>query len=350
MNKTLSIGNRKIGYKNPVFIIAEAGVNHNGDMELALQLINNAKLCGADCIKFQTFKAEQVASDDAPKASYQLETTDPEESQIDMLKKLELPIDCYKKLVEKCNEQDIIFLSTPYNEEDIDFLDDLGVLAFKLASMHATEPKIIQYAASKGKPVILSTGMTTLDEVDEAVKHFRKIGNEQLVLLQCTTNYPSLLEDSNLLSMQTMRDTFDVLVGYSDHTKDDTSCIVAATLGATVIEKHFTLDRTLPGPDQTTSYEPKEFKRLVNNIRNVNKILGNPNKEPSEIEKKNALGMRRSLVSKTIISAGEIISGNMLTFKRPAKGLPPKYFDSFVGKKALKDIPANSFLTWNDFE
>jgi len=350
MNKTLSIGGHNIGLDNPAFIIAEAGVNHNGDMDLALQLIREAKLCGADCIKFQTFKAEQVASGDAPKATYQLETTDPEESQVEMLKKLELPNDGYKKLIDSCKEQGIIFLSTPYNEEDIDFLDDLGVPAFKLASMHAVEPKIIQYAARKGKPVILSTGMTTLGEVDEAVKHFRETGNEQLVLLQCTTNYPSLLEDSNLLSMRTMQDTFDVLVGYSDHTEDDTACIISVTLGATIIEKHFTLDKTLPGPDQSTSYEPKEFSRLVSNIRNVKKILGKANKEPSKSEKKNAVGMRRSLVSKTTIPAGGIVSESMLTFKRPAKGLPPRYFETFIGKKARKDIPANSFLTWNEFE
>jgi len=346
MISIVKIGNFTIGPGSQCFIIAEAGVNHNGDINLAKQLIKKAKECGADCIKFQTFKAEHVASANAPKASYQLKTTDPKESQIKMLKKLELPSESYGELIQFSKEQGIIFLSTPYNLDDVNFLDELGVQAFKLASMHAVEPNIIKHVARKGKPLILSTGMATLGEIDEAVKLFRETGNEQLVLLQCTTNYPSRQEDANLLSMRTMRDAFDVLVGYSDHTQDDTACIVSVALGATVIEKHFTLDKNLPGPDQSTSYEPKEFSRLIGVIRNAEKVLGSASKEPCEMEKINTAGMRRSLVSKKNIPAGTEITENMLTCKRPATGLSPRYIDYVVGKKARKDIPADSLIQW----
>jgi N,N'-diacetyllegionaminate synthase len=350
MKKMLCIGDKKISSAHSVFIIAEAGVNHNGDINLAKQLIKKAKECGADCIKFQTFKAKQVATINAAKASYQLKTTDPKESQIEMLEKLELPAESYLELIQFSKEQGIIFLSTPYNEEDIDFLDDLGVQAFKLASMHAVEPKIIKHVASKGKPMILSTGMATLGEVDEAVKLFREAGNEQLVLLQCTTNYPSRLEDANLLSMQTMQNAFDVLVGYSDHTEDDTACIMSVALGASVIEKHLTLNKNLPGPDQSTSYEPLEFNRLVKSIRNAEKVLGSARKEPCEIEKINASGMRRSLVSRKNIPAGTEITENMLAFKRPATGLSPKFYDYVVGKKTKKEILADCQIKLSDIE
>lgn len=350
MNKILNIGEKLIGTEQEVFIIAEAGVNHNGDINLAKGLIKKAKECGADCIKFQTFKAGNVASTNAPKAKYQLETTDPKESQIEMLEKLELPIQVYSELIQFSKEQNIIFLSTPYNEEDADVLDKLELPAFKLASMHAVEPNIIKHVAQKGKPVILSTGMTSLGEIDAAVNSFRETGNNQLVLLQCTTNYPSRLEDANLLSMQTMRHAFNLLVGYSDHTQNDTACIVSVALGAKVIEKHFTLDKNLPGPDQSTSYEPKEFSRLIKSIRDAEKVLGLATKFPSKFEKINSLGMRRSIVAKTNISAGVEIKNNMLTLKRPATGLPPKYFDTLLGKKTRKDISADSFIKWTDFE
>ena len=350
MKKTLIIGNKSFTPMQNVFIIAEAGVNHNGDEKLAKKLIRKAKECGADCIKFQTFKAENVASANAPKASYQLETTNPKESQIEMLDKLELPIESYGELLKFSKDQGIIFLSTPYNEEDIDFLDELQVPAFKLASMHAVEPNIIKHVAKKGKPLILSTGMATLGEVDEAVKSFREVGNEQLVLLQCTTNYPSREEDCNLLAMQTMRNAFDILIGYSDHTQNDTACIMSVALGATVIEKHFTLDKNLPGPDQSTSYEPKEFSRLVDGIRNAEKVLGSARKVPCEIEKINAVGMRRSIVAKENIPAGVDITEKIITLKRPATGLSPKFFDYVVGKKTKKEILADSQIKFSDLE
>lgn len=325
-------------------------MNHNGDIDLAKRLVREAKNCGADCVKFQTFKAERVVTINAPKASYQLKTTDPSESQINMLKKLEMPEKNYQEIVDYCRELDIVFISTPYNVEDVDFLDKLGVPAFKLASMHIVEPYFIDYTAKKGKPVILSTGMATLEEVDQAVCTLRESGNDQFILLQCTTNYPSRLEDANLRAIHTIRNAFDALVGYSDHTQNDIACIVSVALGANVVEKHFTLDKTLPGPDQSSSYDPEEFARLVENIRNAEKVLGSDRKKPCEIEKINAEGMRRSVVAKDFIREGTIITQEMLTFKRPATGLPPSYFHGVIGKKALRRIEADSPIQWDDLE
>jgi N-acetylneuraminate synthase/N,N'-diacetyllegionaminate synthase len=344
----IEIAGRKIGDSHPVFIIAEVGVNHNSDIELAKQLVRKAKECGADCVKFQTFKAERVVIENAPKAKYQLKTTDPGESQIEMLKKLEMPEEAYNEIIQCCQENEIIFLSTPYNIEDVEFLNDLGFPAFKLASISVAEPWFAAYTAKKGKPIILSTGMATIGEVDETVHAIRETGNDQLIILQCTTNYPSRHEDANLLAMQTMQKAFGLQIGYSDHTQDDTACIMSVALGAKVIEKHFTLDRTLPGPDQSSSYEPKKFSELVRKIRNAEAVLGSERKEPCEIEKENAVGMRRSIVTKANISKGVVISTEMLTFKRPAAGLAPKFLHEIVGCKARRNIPINSLIQWSD--
>jgi len=346
----MKIGKNIIGLDQPVFIIAEAGVNHNGNIELAKKLVEEAKKCGADCVKFQTFKSERVVIQGAPKASYQLKTTDPNESQIEMLKKLELPMDSYKSLMQHCSNNDITFLSTPYNEEDVDFLDDLGVPAFKLASICAAEPQFVNYVAKKGKPVILSTGMATLEEVRQVVSAFTETGNKDLILLQCTANYPSRIEDTNLRAMVTMRETLGTVIGYSDHTQDDTTCIASVALGATVIEKHFTLDKNLPGPDQSSSYGPAEFMRLVRNVRKVEVALGSTTKQPCEIERKNAIGMRRSLVAKVDIEQNTVITTDMVTLKRPATGIKPSEMDKIIGKKVCQDILADSLIHWSDLE
>jgi len=346
----LKIQNKIIGSEHPVFIIAEAGVNHNGDIDLAKRLVREAKECGADCVKFQTFKAERVVTENAPKAKYQLKTTDPGESQIDMLKKLELPQEAYKEIIQCCQENEIIFLSTPYNIEDVEFLNDLGVPAFKLASISAAEPWFAAYTARKGKPIILSTGMATLEEVDETVREILETGNEDLILLQCTTNYPSRLEDANLRAMRTICNAFDVLVGYSDHTQDDTACIVSVALGATVIEKHFTLDKNIPGPDQSSSYDPKEFARLVRNIRNAEKVLGSARKEPCEIEKINAEGMRRSIVVRHSIKEGTVITVDMLAFKRPGTGISPGLLPQIVGRRVQHSLSEDTMINWSDLE
>ena len=341
----MKIGSHTIGDGHPSFIIAEAGVNHNGDADLAKKLVLAAKKTGADCVKFQTFTADTLVTDDAPKANYQLETTDPGESQKVMLKKLELPYDAYKEVIELCNQENIIFFSTAYSKEDIDFLDELDVPAFKFASMHIFEPTLLAYAAAKGRPLVISTGMATLEDVRVGLEAIRETGNEDVVLLQCTTNYPSRIEDSNIRAMRTMGDELDVLVGYSDHTQTDTACITSIALGACVIEKHFTLDKALEGPDQSTSYDPEEFTRLVSVIRETESALGSGVKEPSEIEIGNSKGMRRSIVAKLDIAEGEEITEDKLAFKRPLVGIPPARIGEMLGKKAKMNIPKDAVLT-----
>lgn len=348
MSDLINIGKYRIGSQEPVFIIAEVGVNHNGDLELAKELIREAARCGADCVKFQTFKAERVVLSDAPKAHYQLKTTSVDESQLDMLKSLEMSMDAYDEIIKCCEEQGVLFISTPYNIEDVDFLNNLGVPAFKLASIHAAEPWFARYVASKKKPVILSTGMATMSDIDATVRAIKETGNNDLILLQCTTNYPSRIEDSNLLAMKTMQEAFNVVVGYSDHTDNDIACIVSVALGAKVIEKHFTLDKTLPGPDQSTSANPDEFSTLVKNIRNAELSLGSYFKEPCEIEKINEKGMRRSIVAKCNIDKGAVITDDMITLKRPSSGISPMFIDEILGRKTLNAISENTLLTWSD--
>jgi N,N'-diacetyllegionaminate synthase len=344
----ISIDGHKIGPGYPIFIIAEIGVNHNGDIELAKKMISKAAECGADCVKFQTFKAEDVVTQDAPKAKYQLKTTPTDESQIAMLKKLEMPFEAYDEIISYCKSHGLVFMSTPYSPEDVDMLDDLGIPAFKLASIHAAEPVFAKYTAQKSKPVIMSTGMATLGEVDESIRAMRETGNNDMIILQCTTNYPSKYQDTNLLSMTTMQSAFDVIVGYSDHTIGDTACIVSVGLGAKVIEKHFTIDKSLPGPDQSTSADPGEFKRLVENIRKAELIMGTGIKIPCDIERQNADGMRRSIVAKSDISKGETLNPEMFVFKRPATGIPPKFLEQLSGKIAFKNIVADSLIQWSD--
>ncbi len=345
MTRQIRLGGIPVGDGAPVFVIAEAGVNHNGDPAIARRLLRTAREAGAQCVKFQTFKAERVASDQAPKAAYQLQSTDPRESQIDMLRRLELSNDAYRELMAEATLSDILMFSTPYNVEDVDFLDRLGVPAFKLASLHVAEPYFLRYVAEKGKPVLLSTGMATLDEVAVAVDAVRGTGNDQLILLQCTTNYPSRIDDANLRAMVTMREAFDVLVGYSDHTMTDTACIGAVALGACVIEKHFTLDTAMHGPDHASSVDPVAFRTLTARISEAERMLGSGLKVPSEVEKKNAVGMRRSVFTRTTIRKGDVITPDMLTFKRPATGLAPLHFERLVGRVALCDIPANAAVS-----
>jgi N,N'-diacetyllegionaminate synthase len=350
MNNIININNFKISRNDPVFIIAEVGVNHNGDLELAKKLIKEAARCGADCVKFQTFKAEKLVTHDAPKANYQLQTTAKNESQLEMLKKLEMNVNKYNEIIKCCKQEGVLFISTPYNTEDVDFLEDLGVSAYKLASMHASEPWFARYVAKKKKPIFLSTGMSTLSEIDSTVRSIKETGNNKIILLQCTTNYPSRIEDTNLLAMKTMSKTFDLMVGYSDHTEDDIACIASVALGAKVIEKHFTLDKSLPGPDHTTSATPSEFKSLVKNIRNVEKSLGLSIKEPSEIEKKNKIGMRRSIVAKCDIDKSVKITDEMIALKRPSTGISSIYVDEIIGKKTLKKIFKDEMFKWGDLE
>ena len=350
IHNRIQIRDTKIGNSEPVYIIAEVGVNHNGDLDLAKKMIREAAKCGADCVKFQTFKADRVVTHNAPKAAYQLKTTSKHESQKEMLKGLEMDVGVYREIVSCCKENNVNFISTPYNVEDVDFLESLEVSAYKLASMHAAEPWFASYVAKTGKPVILSTGMSTLEEVRMAVEAMRATGNEQIALLQCTTNYPSKIEDTNLLAMKTMSDKFDLIVGYSDHTDNNIACILSVGLGAKIIEKHFTLDKTMKGPDQSTSATPEEFLNLVEAIRSAELALGSNIKQPCNSEKENMIGMRRSIVANKNIKKGEVMNELSITFKRPATGLNPKYFEELIGQRATRNIAIDERIQWSDFD
>lgn len=352
MNQSLKIDGHIIGAQNRCFIIAEAGVNHNGNIDLALELVQRASEIGADCIKFQTFKAQSVITKMAPKAKYQLEVTDPGETQFEMLKKLELDYDDYLKIIEACKKENITFLSTPYNEEDADFLNALGVTAFKIASGQLVEFAFLEYVAKFGKPMILSTGMASLSEVYEAVMVLRKAGNDQLVVLQCTTNYPSRNEDANILAMVSMGESLNTIYGYSDHIEENYACYAAVALGAKVIEKHFTLDRTMSGPDHKASLNVTQFKTLIDGIRKTEIALGSPVKTPTAIEVQNMPGMRRSIVLNKAVKKGDLILEENMIFKRPATGLAPRRKKELIGKRALVDIEADiplkeSMIAWD---
>ena len=350
MTNVIKIKNSKIGKNYPTFIIAEVGVNHNGDLELAKKLIKEAARCGADCVKFQTFKAEKLVLNNAPKANYQLQTTPNNESQLEMLKKLEMNYDKYFEIIKCCENEGVLFLSTPYNIEDVDFLEKLGVPAYKLASLHAAEPWFARYVAKKNKPIFLSTGMASLSEIEMTVQSIKETGNDKLIILQCTTNYPSKIEDTNLLAMITMEEKFNNIIGYSDHTEEDIACIASVALGARVIEKHFTLDKSLPGPDHTTSYTPIEFQNLVKNIRDTEKSLGSSIKQPCDIEKINMKSMRRSVVAKYNIEKGVKIIDSMIALKRPSTGISPIDLDKILGKKTKNKIFKDQMFKWHDIE
>jgi len=297
------IGDELIGEEEPCFIIAEAGVNHNGSVELAKKLIDAAKDAGADAVKFQTFKAESVVVKDAQKAEYQKETTG-EGSQYVMIKKLELAEEDFRELADYAEKKDIMFLSSPFDKDSVDLLHELDVPAFKVGSGEITNLPLLRYIAKKGKPIILSTGMSTLGEIEEALDVIRSEGVEDIILLHCVSNYPARIEDVNLRAMGTLKQAFKLPVGFSDHTLGITAPIAAVALGACVIEKHFTLDRNLPGPDHRASLEPDELKEMVKAIREVEKALGNGIKKPTKEEEKIKKVAGRSIVAKVDISKG----------------------------------------------
>ncbi len=348
--KPIKISSKIIGLNKPVFIIAEAGVNHNGSLHLAKKLVSEAKRAGADCVKFQTFKAERVVALNAPKAAYQLTVTPKKESQYEMLKKLELSESGHRKLADYCKKQKIIFLSTPYSNEDADFLSELGVPAFKIASGQIIELPFLRHLSKKAKPILLSTGMSTMREVEQAVKTIMDAGNNKIILLQCTTNYPSRIEDANLSAMAVMREKFKLNAGYSDHTIGSAAAVASVALGACVIEKHFTINKKLPGPDHSSSAVPAEFAAMVKDIRQAEKALGNGRKKPSRTEARNIKGMRRSIAAKLPIKSGSVITHEMLCFKRPATGLTPALADKLAGARARRDIPRDCFISWKDIK
>ena len=328
-----------------VLVIAEAGVNHNGSIELAKKLIKEASIAGADVVKFQTFKAETLVSKSAKKANYQKASTDAEESQFDMLKKLELDYAIHEELMQYSNEQGIKFLSSAFDLESIDLLNELGIDIFKIPSGEITNLPYLRKIAQTGKQIILSTGMSTISDIEAALEVLRQNGATDIIVLHCNTEYPTPMEDVNLLAMNTIQNTFKVRVGYSDHTAGIEVPIAAVALGAEVIEKHFTLDKTMEGPDHKASLEPKELKAMVDAIRNIQAALGDGLKRPSESEIKNMPIARKSLVAKTNIQTGEIFSEDNLTIKRPGTGLSPMLWDDIIGSIARKDYEADEVIT-----
>jgi N,N'-diacetyllegionaminate synthase len=345
----VKIGKRKIGAGEPCFIIAEAGVNHNGNPELAKRLIDVAVESGADAVKFQTFKAGKVVSLKSPKADYQLQMTDKDESQYEMLRKLELSLDAHHELKAYCEEREILFMSTPFDEESANFLDELGVQLFKISSGEITNFPLLSHIAAKFKPIILSTGMSSLVEVEQAVDIIQKTGNDQLVLLHCVSNYPADPKDANLRAMGAMTSTFHVPVGYSDHTPGTAIAFAAVALGASIIEKHFTLDRNMSGPDHMASLEPEELKALVSGIRTVESALGHGRKEPAASEANTRAVARRSLVAAQDIRAGTRLSQKQIAIRRPGTGLAPAMLPSLVGLIVKEDITAGTLLSMEMF-
>jgi N-acetylneuraminate synthase len=342
----IEISGRKIGPGHPCFIIAEAGVNHNGNLDLALKLVDAAAAAGADAVKFQTFKADRLVTKDAPKAGYQIRATGDAGTQYEMLKHLELTEEDHRSLIARCEKRGVLFLSTPFDAESCDFLESLKLPAFKLPSGELTNFPFLVHVARKGKPIILSTGMATLQEVDAAVETLARSGNNQLVLLQCVSEYPADPAEANLRAMASMRSSFGFPVGFSDHTPGIAAAIAAAALGACVVEKHFTLDREMPGPDHRASLEPKELIEMVRGIRIAESALGDGGKHPGVGEAATAAVARKSLVAACDISAGTVLGAEHIAVKRPGTGISPGMRVRLLGRKTKVSVPAGTLFDW----
>lgn len=326
-------------------IIAEAGVNHNGSLEMAMRLVDAAKEAGADYVKFQTFKAEKLVTVSAGTADYQKNNCNAE-NQLQMLRNLQLSYEEFIKLSDYCKNKGIGFLSTPFDMESIDFLTTLGMDYMKVPSGEITNLPYLRKIASTGIPVIISTGMSDYEEIESAIQPFKEADyqDSQIILLHCNTQYPTPFEDVNLRAMAAMAEKYNLKTGYSDHTRGIEIPIAATALGAAVIEKHFTLDRNLPGPDHKASLEPKELSQMVDAVRNVMKALGSPHKKVTESEKSNLNIARKSIVASRKIKSGEIFSEANLTAKRPGSGISPMLWDSLIGKKSKKDYQPDDMI------
>lgn len=331
---------------NKTLIIAEAGVNHNGDINLAKKLVEVASDAGADCVKFQTFVANDCVSKNAKKAEYQLQTTDENQSQLDMIKKLELSKQDHEILIKHCKKCNIKFLSTAFDLESIDLLVEFGIEIFKIPSGEITNLPYLKKIASFNKNIILSTGMATLGEIEKALEVLIQNGTQRdkIIILHCNTEYPTPFEDVNLKAMQTLKNAFHLPIGYSDHTLGITIPIAAVAMGACVIEKHFTLDKTMQGPDHLASLEPEELKVMIKNIRELELALGDGIKKPSQSESKNKTIARKSLVSKINIKKGECFSEENLTTKRPGNGICAMEYDKYLGKIASRDYVEDELI------
>lgn len=334
--------------RNHIYIIAEAGVNHNGDIELAKRLVDMAKEAGADAVKFQTFKAEESTGMFAGKADYQKRNTQEEESQFDMIKKLELPFQAFDIIQEYCREKGIDFISTPDGEESLQYLLHLNVPVIKIGSTEVTNYPFLEQIGKTGKPLILSTGMSTLGEVEKAVDILQGTGNRDITLLHCTTDYPTEIGQVNMRAMLTLKKAFQLEVGYSDHTIGFEAAVTAAAFGAVCIEKHITLDRAMPGPDHKASMPPGEFREYVTHIRNTELLLGDGRKHPTEKERYNMAQVRRSIIIKEKQAAGTVITRDMLCLKRPGTGINPEFVDVLVGRTLKRDLEKEEAIRWED--
>jgi N,N'-diacetyllegionaminate synthase len=346
--RSVEISRKQIGDGHPCFVIAEAGVNHNGSLELARQLVDAAADVGADAVKFQTFKAAKLISASAPKADYQKQTTDAAEQQLEMVQRLEVSEEVTRSVAEHAANRGIIFLSTGFDEESIDLLDDIGVPAFKVSSGDLTALPFLEFIGRKRKPVILSTGMSYLEEVQKAVETLLVGGCPDIALLQCVSSYPADPRAANLRVIQTLKDTFNMPVGFSDHFLENEIAIAAVSLGANIVEKHITLDVNLPGPDHRVSLTPERFKSLVKSIRLVEASLGDGLKRPTPGEQNVRDVARRSIVAARTIPAGAIITRDMLAFKRPGTGISPAQWEAVVSKRAVREIPCDTLITMKD--
>ncbi|MCC6658331.1 MAG: N-acetylneuraminate synthase [Rhodocyclaceae bacterium] len=344
--QSFSIGGRRVGEGQPCLVIAEAGVNHNGSLDMALRLVDAATEAGADVVKFQTFKTERVVTRRAAKADYQKTGGGDSQTMFEMLKRLELSDDDFHAISEHARRRGIVFMSKGHRE-DIDFLVGLGVPALKIDSAAVVYYSLLRKAAGTGLPVILSTGGSKLGEVEKALDILAGHGDPPVALLHCTTAYPAPPDQINLRAMLTLKAAFGLPVGFSDHSEGIDIPIAAAALGACIVEKHFTLDRTLAGPDHKASLEPPELRRMVDGIRKVEQALGEPRKRPTELERRNMQLMRRSLVAERDIAAGERLQVDMVTFKRPGTGLGEDFLDLVVGRVAAKSIAAGDPITWD---
>lgn len=342
--RDIKISDHYIGPSHRCFVIAEAGVNHNGSIELAHHLVDAAANAGADAVKFQTFDADRLASPLAEKALYQLSSTDPAESQVEMLQRLQLTSENHYELKQHCDQRNMLFLSSPFEEASADFLDNLGVNAFKLPSGELTNLGFLRHVASKGKPVIMSTGMANLGEVEKAVEI---LGGVPLALLHCTSAYPADISQCNLRAMTTLSVAFDLPVGFSDHTPGITAAIAATALGARIIEKHFTVDCSLPGPDHHASLEPNALSEMIKGIRDTEAALGNGIKRPQPVEMNTAAVARKSVVSLHDIPAGTMLTSEMLSVMRPGTGIEPSFLKLLSGRVLSVSVNAGTPLQWH---
>jgi len=343
-----SIAGRAIGAGHPCFVIAEAGVNHNGSLPTALALVDAAAEAGADAVKFQTFRADRLVTSGAPKADYQIRNTGNDESQQSMLKALELDEAMHLALMDHCRQRGILFLSTPFEETSADLLERLDLPAFKLPSGEITNLPFLAHVARKGRPVILSTGMADLGEVERALAVLKGAGNPPVALLHCVSAYPTSPSDANLRAMATLAQAFQVPVGYSDHTTGLEVPLAAVALGACILEKHITLDRSLPGPDQVASLEPRDLRALVAGVRTVEAALGHGRKEPAPCERNTAAVARKSLVTARALPAGTVLEAGHLVLMRPGSGLAASLLPLLAGRTVARDLPAGRVLELGD--